>query len=241
VRSDKESVTLVTEVTPYRGVYRKNILDMLESLNEEKEGRHTLPQTVTSVTSVTRIGDYHIIPAYPAIGILYEINGFLSGHIRVRGRANGSYPFNYLEMLDHVFGAEDNKDTIEVCSGSVKGCFTVDINQECYPDLVADGQQLTEIPDNSFSRYRCDPPYNAKTAKEMYGTDCPKLGKLLFEGARVVKPGSLMFLLCSQNVQSGTIGKGNIKRIGFIYISVIPTNETRILNIYVKLEDPITK
>jgi hypothetical protein len=93
---------------------------------------------------------------------------------------------------------------------------------------------LAAIQDNSFTRWRCDPPYNEKTAKEMYGTDCPKLGKLLAAGARVVKPGSLMFLLCSKNYQSCP---PNVKRIGFIYITAVPNNETRILNIYVKLPE----
>jgi len=69
----------------------------------------------------------------------------------------------------------------------------------------------------------------------MYDTNVPSLSQLLAEGARVVKPGSLMFLLCSQNRQSCP---PNIKRIGFIYISVVPNNETRILNIYVKLPEP---
>jgi hypothetical protein len=37
--------------------------------------------------------------------------------------------FHYLEMIDHVFGREEN--TIEVCSGNVNGgCFAVDINPE---------------------------------------------------------------------------------------------------------------
>jgi hypothetical protein len=73
-----ESVTVVTAVTPYRGVYPlKNVNDfslkndiyvlnflkdrrtrtqcsILEWCDEEKEGRHTLPSTVTSVTSVTK-------------------------------------------------------------------------------------------------------------------------------------------------------------------------------------------
>jgi hypothetical protein len=31
-----ESVTPVTEVTPHRGVYRKNILDILENLMKKK-------------------------------------------------------------------------------------------------------------------------------------------------------------------------------------------------------------
>ncbi len=255
MKSDKESVTVVTAVTPYRGVCPlKNIDDfslkndinvltflknrgkstqcsILEWCDSEKEGRHTLPYTVTSVTSVTRIGDYIIIPAYPAKGILYIINNFLSGQIRMRGTGGGRYPANYLEFIDNVFGPEPN--TIEVCSRSVRDCFTVDINQECKPDLVVDGQKLECIKDNTFSRWRCDPPYNEDTAKNMYSCELPSLFKLLEAGARVVKPGSLMFLLCSQNYQHCP---SNVKRIGFIYISVVPNNETRILNIYVKLD-----
>jgi hypothetical protein len=60
---------------------------------------------------------YLAIPATPATGILYITENnpeFISGQIRVRGRDNGRYPYNYLEMIDAVFGKEDN--TIEVCS-----------------------------------------------------------------------------------------------------------------------------
>jgi hypothetical protein len=78
VKSDKESVTEVTVVTPYRGVYPlKNVDDfslkndiyvlnilknsrtstqcsILERCDEGKGGRYTVPYTVTSVTSVTK-------------------------------------------------------------------------------------------------------------------------------------------------------------------------------------------
>ena len=75
---------------------------------------------------------YLAIPASPATGILFVTQNnpeFISGQIRVRGRDNGSYPFNYLEMIDAVFGKEDN--TIEVCSGMIRKyhhttCYTVD-------------------------------------------------------------------------------------------------------------------
>src|SRR5437899_9033370 len=64
---------------------------------------------------------YFVIPASPAKGILYVTQNnlqFISGHIRVRGRNNGSYPYNYLEMIDMIFGMEDK--TIEVCSGMIR-------------------------------------------------------------------------------------------------------------------------
>jgi len=184
----------------------------------------------------TQDGDKTTFDTDPAIGELLLQNNFLTGHLRMRGRGGGAYPYNYLEFIDKVFGQVSAGQTIEVCSGGVdnKSCITVDINEEKNPTIYADGQNLTEIPENTFSRWRCDPPYNEDTAKNMYNCELPSLPKLLSAGARVVKPGSLMFLLCSQNYQ---YCPSNVKRIGFIYISVVPNNETRILNIYVKLDD----
>jgi hypothetical protein len=95
-------------------------------------------------------------------------------------------------MIDAVFGKEDN--TIEVCGGMIRkyrhtSCYTVDINPETNPDLVDDAQKLSLVPGNRFDRWRGDPPYNSKTAKEMYGTNLPSSIKLLQAGARVCKVG----------------------------------------------------
>ena len=189
---------------------------------------------------------YFIILASPATGILYITQNnpeFISGDIRVRGRNNGRYPYNYLEMIDAVFGKGNN--TIEVCSGMIKkynSChddhsqlFAVDINPKTNPDLVDDGQSLSSIPNNTFDRCRIDPPYNAQTARKMYGTDLPSPIKLLKAGARVCKVGSLMFLLLGpKNYQWHPKG---VKRIGCIAITVVPNNEFRALNIYYKYAD----
>lgn len=74
--------------------------------------------------------DTYIILPRPLKGTLFvsfDNLGFLSGQVRVRRKGGGKYPFHYLEMLDYVFGREEN--TIEVCSGSVDGgCLTVDID-----------------------------------------------------------------------------------------------------------------
>lgn len=81
-------------------------------------------------------------------------------------------------------------------------CFTVDINPEKRPDLVADAQKLDTVPSNKFSRWRCDPPYNEVNAQKMYGTTLPVTSELLKAGARVCKIGSLLFLLLGpQNYQ----------------------------------------
>jgi hypothetical protein len=150
---------------------------------------------------MSSISDYKIFVTAPAIGILYEINGLLSGQVRLRDRNHGSYPYKYLEMLDNHLGIESN--SIEVCGGyhNREGCTTVDINPECDPNFVDDGQTLEKIPDEVFDRWYYYPPYNIKTATGMYNTKLPKNNLLLKAGARAIKPGSLMFLLCSQNYQ----------------------------------------
>lgn len=134
------------------------------------------------------------IPLKGTLFVSFDNLEFITGQVRVRGKGKGQYPFHYLEMIDHVFGREEN--TIEVCSGSVNaGCFTVDINPKINPCLVDDGQTLVKIPNNTFRRWRCDPPYNADTARKMYGTDLPKPIRLLEAGVRVSKKYSLLFLL----------------------------------------------
>jgi hypothetical protein len=177
-------------------------------------------------------------PAKGNLFITFENPGFISGQVRLRGKGQGRYPHNYLEMINNIFGKENN--VIEVCSKGVRGskdspCFTVDINPDTKPDLVDDGQVLQHVPDNKFDRWRCDPPYNQDTAQRMYQTPLPKTIDLLRAGARVCKVGSLLFLLLGpQNYQWCPAG---VRRIGLIYASIVPNNETRCLNIYYKYAD----
>ena len=180
-----------------------------------------------------QLGSYIQLTAGPATGVLYITENspqFISGHIRLRGRNGGQYPYKYLEMIDYLFGPEIN--TIEVCSRHVNGCFTVDINPDTNPSLADDAQQLSLVADNSFNRWRADPPYNEATALSMYNTKLPNTAKLLTAGARVCKPNSLMFLLLGpQNYQYCPKG---IKRIGWIAITIVPNNELRALHIFYK-------
>ena len=64
--------------------------------------------------------------------------------------------------------------------------------------------------------------------------ECPKDKKLLREVARAIKKCSLMFFLL------GTLNYHyclkEIERIGMIFITIVPNNEIRTLNIYHKLE-----
>ena len=97
---------------------------------------------------------YDIVNCQPATGLVYLINNFLSGHVRVRGRPNGQYPYNYKEMIDSVFGPSNN--AIEVCSNSIESnsnLTTVDIRPDTKPQYVADGQDMKALfQDGTFDR-----------------------------------------------------------------------------------------
>jgi len=180
-------------------------------------------------------GKYTVMQAFPATGLVYITDSsphFMSGHIRMKGKDQGQYPYHYLEMIEKIFGYEAN--TIEVCSHNVKDCFTVDIDPLTNPSLVDDAQYLSKVEANQFNRWRADPPYNEDTAMKMYGTDLPNTAKLLQAGNRVCKPGSLLLLLLGpQNYQ---ICPKSLIRIGWICLTVIPNNELRALHIFYKYE-----
>ena len=75
------------------------------------------------------------------------------------------------------------------------------------------------------------PPIMPRRQKRCMVPKKPEPLKLLKAGARVCKPGSLMFLLLNQNYQWCPAG---VKRIGRIGMSIVPNNESRTLNIYYK-------
>lgn len=188
-------------------------------------------------------GGQTLINTAPCSGAMYVPDSkqyFIHGRLAVKGNDEGRYPEHYLDFIDRVFGPEPN--TIEVCSRTVKvdsmrTRATVDLDPEgrFKPTYQTDGQILAGVPSRAFKRWRSDPPYNEKTAAKMYGTDLPNPKRLLEAGARVIEKGSLMFLLLGpQNYQQCPEG---VVRVGLIYISVIPNNETRALNIYMKVAD----
>ncbi len=168
---------------------------------------------------------------------------YASGQIRMRGRTNGQYPFGYKKMLEEIFGkCSSYGEEIEVCSGWVKNrpnLMTVDINPDRNPVHVGDGQSLPGGWSNRFERWSSDPPYNKRTAEKMYGTPLPSWSKLLTEGARVTKPGGLLFLLLGDvNFQWHPEGT---TRIGWLVLSIIPNQEARAIHIYLKNADAITR
>jgi hypothetical protein len=64
----------------------------------------------------------------------------------------------------------------------------------------------------------------------MYGTMLPSWSKLLTEGARVTKPGGLLFFLLGDvNLQWRPKG---MTRIEWFVLSIIPNQEARAIRIY---------
>lgn len=155
------------------------------------------------------------------------------------GRKNGQYPAKYKQMIEELFGkCSSYGEKVEVCSGWVKdtaNLVTVDINPDRHPTYIGDGQFLPKEWDNRFDRWYSDPPYNEKTAKKMYGTELPSWTGLLTEGARVVMPGGLLFLLLGEvNMQWHPT---EVIQIGRITLSIIPNQELRVLHCYLKKPD----
>ena len=172
---------------------------------------------------------YSVYCLTKGVGVLYITKAspqLLSGHIRLRGRNNGRYPYRYKEMIDELFGSSTSLNMIECCSGDVKAksnLYTVDINKDKHPSLVCDAQALPAKLTNSFDRWDCDPPYNHNTATKMYDTKLPSFSRLLTEGARVVKPGGLLFFLIgNKNMQWCP---PSLTRIGLLFCTIVPLQE----------------
>jgi len=72
----------------------------------------------------------------------------------MRGDGGRRYPYKYLEFINRAFDATSPIRTLEMCSNTIPGlnkcgnCFTVDINPDYSPDMVADGRTLEGIKDN---------------------------------------------------------------------------------------------
>jgi hypothetical protein len=107
----------------------------------------------------------------------------------------GGYPKGFLAKAFETLGADPDK-VLHLCSGSVRGGYTVDIRPEMKPDIIADCRN-TPFPDESWEWIMCDPPYSEEYAKNLYGTekDYPKPGQILKEACRLLKVGGRVGIL----------------------------------------------
>lgn len=172
---------------------------------------------------------------------IYLRNNFIGGALRTKGNGEGQYPDPYLDWIESCFGREP--DTMELCSRYVQADgihtkYTVDINKKFNPTFCCDAQTLSILPPSlRVKRIRADPPYNEKTAREMYGTSLPDFYKLLEAGSRHLELGGLFFLLLGPYNYQNNVDALGLRRVGLVAIFVVPNKEIRACNIFQKMED----
>lgn len=108
---------------------------------------------------------------------------------RTKTRYYGGYPAGFLWRAKALLPGE----MCHLCSGTVRDDFTVDVNPELKPDLVADARN-TGLPGECFDAVLIDPPYSPEDA-EKYGTEYPKPKHLMQEAYRLLRPGGRVGML----------------------------------------------
>ena len=108
----------------------------------------------------------------------------------------GGYPIGFLEWVFKMMRCRDPSNVLHVCSGSVRTGTRIDIREHTNPTIVADAINIP-LKDSSFNYILIDPPYAESYAENLYGTgkDYPKVGPLIKEAGRVLKPDGKMGLL----------------------------------------------
>ena len=98
----------------------------------------------------------------------------------------GSTPLHFEQKLNKFLGHP--AAVLHPFGGKAEIGLRIDINPEVNPDIVADAHNLP-FKDNSFDLVFCDPPYNEKYAKNLYGCKISvKYKKYISEAVRVCKP-----------------------------------------------------
>jgi SAM-dependent methyltransferase len=125
----------------------------------------------------------------------------------------GGFPTGFLEFAYRTLGCDQPDRVLHVCSGSVRGPFTVDVRTSVRPAVRALAQALPFL-DGSFRWVIADPPYSRTWAKVLYGITVrkyPTPGAIVREALRVLEPGGRLGLL-HYMVPGITVGPGSTIR-----------------------------
>ena len=130
---------------------------------------------------------------------------------RPASKYHGSYPLGFENLIVDKLGT---KNIIHFFCGSSKLGYCIDINPDVKPDLVANVENLKQIPDNTFEAGLADPPYTKKFARDLYNCEYPQWSKWTKELVRIVKPNGLIGIM--QNYICPLIPNCQYEKIYFI-------------------------
>jgi len=103
----------------------------------------------------------------------------------------GGFPLHFEKKLIRLLGFNEKKDKNKIFhpfGGMAEYGLKADIDPIVKPDYIADAHNLNMIPNNHFNLVICDPPYNNRLSKKLYGTGKINYSKYIAEAVRICKP-----------------------------------------------------
>lgn len=97
----------------------------------------------------------------------------------------GSFPLHFEIKLIRLL--DNPQRIIHLFGGHSEYGIRLDLNESVRPDILADAH-FVPLSNDYFDLVICDPPYNDKLSKELYGTQKIKYKTYINEALRICKP-----------------------------------------------------